>query len=137
MPHVFTEGKVDMEKLRAPLGGSADERSKADEIIFHSGPILLILALMRSSHRHVVWGFLPLGLAGIAAVWLAGCVVIPVNHYETGSRRKVNAKSLKPGVTTKEELVHRLGEPDFYSEDGQRIAYAWTKVKAIWVVQNM
>ncbi|HXJ61082.1 MAG TPA: hypothetical protein VNU68_30925 [Verrucomicrobiae bacterium] len=92
---------------------------------------------MISSHRHAGWRFLALGLAGLAVVWLAGCLVIPVNHYQTGSRHKVNAKSLQPGVTTKEELVLMLGEPDFYSEDEQRFGYAWTKVKAVWVVQGM
>ena len=33
---------------------------------------------MTSSHRHGGWRFLALGLAGIAVVWLAGCLVIPV-----------------------------------------------------------
>ena len=87
---------------------------------------------MIPSHRHAGWRFLALGLAGIAVVWLAGCLVVPVNYYQTGSRHKVSAKSLKPGVTTKEELLLMLGEPDFYSEDGQRFGYAWTNVKAIW-----
>ena len=87
---------------------------------------------MISSHRHAGWRLLALGLAGIAVVLLAGCVVVPVNHYQTGSRHKFNAKSLQPGVTPREELLLMLGEPDFYSADGQRFAYAWTKVKAIW-----
>ena len=33
-----------------------------------------------------------------------------------------------------DEVFLRLGEPDFAAEDGQRIGYAWTKVKALWFV---
>lgn len=29
-----------------------------------------------------------------------------------------------------------MGEPDFASEDGQRMGYAWTKVKAIWFLAS-
>jgi outer membrane protein assembly factor BamE (lipoprotein component of BamABCDE complex) len=41
---------------------------------------------------------------------------------------------LRPGISTKEEVLLTLGEPDFVSEDGQRFGFAWTKVKALWFV---
>jgi hypothetical protein len=44
------------------------------------------------------------------------------------------SETLQPGVTTKEDILLTLGEPDFASEDGQRLGYAWNKVKAIWAV---
>ena len=28
----------------------------------------------------------------------------------------------------------KLGEPDYVTEDGQRLGFAWTKVKAIWAL---
>ena len=43
---------------------------------------------------------------------------------------------MQPGVTTKEEVFLLLGEPDYASEDGQRIGYAWKKVKMWMVVYN-
>lgn len=72
-------------------------------------------------------------LAGL----LAGCLVIPVDYYQAGSRHNVATKTdstLTAGVTTKEEIFLTLGEPDYASEDGQRLGYAWTKVKAVWII---
>lgn len=73
----------------------------------------------------------------IGGLGLAGCLVIPVDYHAAGSRHNVNAKTsegLCPGVTTREEILLTLGEPDFVSEDGQRLGYAWTKVKALCFV---
>ena len=39
-----------------------------------------------------------------------------------------------PGATTKEEVFLMLGEPDEVSSDECRMAYRWTKVKALWAV---
>jgi len=65
---------------------------------------------------------------------LASCI-IPTDYHAPGSRQNVDPKTLANfavGVTTKEEVLLKLGEPDFVSEDGQRLGYAWTQVKAIW-----
>jgi hypothetical protein len=73
----------------------------------------------------------------LGGLGLAGCLVIPVDYHAAGSRHNVNAKTcegLRPGVTTREEILLTLGEPNFVSEDGQRLGYAWTKVKALWFV---
>ncbi len=70
-------------------------------------------------------------------VWLTGCLIIPVDYHAAGSRQNINpgtSRSMLPGTTTKDEVFLSLGEPDFVSDDGQRLGYAWTKVKALWLV---
>jgi len=69
-----------------------------------------------------------------SAMALSGCLVIPVDYYSKASRHNISAKTqslLQPGVTTKEEVFLILGEPDYASDDGQRIGYAWKKVKFV------
>ena len=76
-----------------------------------------------------------LWVAALAA--LAGCLVVPVDYHAAGSRHNVTpqtAVQLQPGVTTKEEVLLWLGEPDYCAEDGRWLAYAWTKVGAVVVV---
>ncbi|MGB3429125.1 MAG: hypothetical protein WBA53_13230 [Burkholderiaceae bacterium] len=77
-------------------------------------------------------------LSVIAAIALiAGCLIIPVDYHAAGSRHNVNAgvqPKLQVGVTTKEEVFLLLGEPDYVSEDGQRLGYKWTKVNALVLV---
>lgn len=72
----------------------------------------------------------------LMAAWgmmaLSGCVVIPVDSYSSGSRHNISAKTqslMQPGVTTKEEVVLILGEPDYASANGQRFDYVWRRVK--------
>ncbi len=72
-----------------------------------------------------------------AAFDLAGCIVIPVNYYSSGSRHNVTEDtehSLHSGTMTREEVLLLLGEPDYVWEDGQRLGYAWAKVRAIVAV---
>ncbi len=79
------------------------------------------------------WGWFLMAAWGVMA--LSGCLVIPVDYYSLGSRHNISAKTqslMQPGVTTKEEVVLILGEPDYASDDGQRFDYAWRKVK--WVI---
>ena len=81
------------------------------------------------------WLALVSSVAGVAL--LAGCLIIPVNYYATGSRQNVGPKTsglLSPGVTTKDEVFLALGEPDFISADGQRLGYGWTKVVAFLII---
>ncbi len=77
-----------------------------------------------------------LALAAVG-VGLAGCLIIPTDYFAAGSRRNVSPRTvqvLQPGVTTKEDVLLVLGEPDSDPEDGRRLDYEWTKVKAIWFV---
>jgi hypothetical protein len=81
----------------------------------------------------------PLLVAVLCGIVLAGCLIIPVDYHATGSRRNVRVEStnaLLLGLTTREEILLTLGEPDFASEDGRRFGYLWTKVKAIWAVAS-
>ncbi len=81
------------------------------------------------------WITLLLLAAGVAL--LAGCIIIPTNYYQSASRENINLQttnSLAPGVTTRQEMLMKLGEPDYVTEDGQRLGFAWTKVKAIWAL---
>jgi hypothetical protein len=41
---------------------------------------------------------------------------------------------LQAGVSTKEDVLLLLGEPDYCSEDGQTIGYSWTKVGFLLIV---
>jgi hypothetical protein len=82
--------------------------------------------------RRVAWC-----LAFAAPVILAGCLIIPVDYYTPGSRRNVTAATTnlwRLGVTTREEVLLGLGEPDFVSEDGRRFGHVWSKVKALVMV---
>lgn len=71
-------------------------------------------------------------------VLLASCIVIPVPEYGAAGSRgnitKETADRFQVGVTTKEDVMLQLGEPDYATEDGRRIGYAWTRVKGWWFV---
>ena len=67
---------------------------------------------------------------------LASCI-IPQDHTAPGSRGNITEKTaggLQPGVTTKEEVLLKLGEPDRISADGWTMGYVWSKVKLIWFI---
>ena len=73
-----------------------------------------------------------LGLILLSAIG-SGC--IPVNYYETGSRRNVQeetALTILPGQTNREDVLFALGAPDEVSPDGSCIVYNWAKVKALF-----
>lgn len=63
----------------------------------------------------------------------SGCVVVPVDYYAHTAPRNVGVRTeteIERGIS-KEEVILRFGEPDFASEDGCRLGYGWTKVKAL------
>ena len=75
-------------------------------------------------------------MAAGGAMVLSGCV-IPLDSYMPGSRHNIGAKTqslLQPGITTKEEVFLLLGEPDYVRDDGQRIGYAWSKLKMVYIL---
>lgn len=77
--------------------------------------------------------------AVLCCIVLTGCLIIPVDYHVTGSRHNITSESTNAlciGTTTREDVLLRLGEPDFVSEDGRRFGYLWTKVKAIWAVAS-
>jgi len=79
-----------------------------------------------------------LGISIVAiAFTLGGCLIIPTDYYSAGVRHNIKSDAeleLREGVTTKEEVIFTLGEPDYASEDGRQIGYAWRKVKALLIV---
>jgi hypothetical protein len=84
--------------------------------------------------RRLVMG---LGLGAGGALLLAGCLVIPVDYYKTGSRHNLNTKTpekLQVGTTTREDVFLLLGEPDVAYGDGQGLRYSWRKMKWFWGV---
>lgn len=92
-------------------------------------------SLIRRQVNRWTWFLLTTG----CAIVLSGCLIIPVDYHSGGSRHNISAETqslMQPGVTTKEEVFLLLGEPDYASEDGQRIGYAWKKVKMWMVVYN-
>lgn len=70
------------------------------------------------------------------ALLLEGCLIIPVDYYSKGVRHNVSEESgsqLRPDMSTKEDVLLLLGEPDLVSMDEQRFGYTWTKVTA-WII---
>lgn len=94
---------------------------------------------MNPAHRQSLTAsaMLAVSAAGTLVLLLSGCLVIPVDYHSAGSRHNVSAEvksQLQPGLTAKEDVFLMLGEPDYASEDGRRLGYAWRKVKVIWMV---
>lgn len=90
---------------------------------------------MKSAHvAHAV------GRAGMAAgvsLALAGCLVLPMNRIAGDSRANVSEKTATdfvPGVTTREDVLLKLGEPDEVSPDEQRLGYRWSRIRLFWIV---
>jgi hypothetical protein len=77
----------------------------------------------------------------LLASWLvASCIYIPMPHWAAKSRHNVTgatASELQVGVTTLEDVLLKLGEPDSVLDDGLRLGYQWTRVDGILVVGAM
>jgi outer membrane protein assembly factor BamE (lipoprotein component of BamABCDE complex) len=77
--------------------------------------------------------------AAAGSLLLTGCLVIPVSYTQAGSRHNVSdttARGFQPGITTREDVLLQLGEPDYVSIDGRRLGYAWTEVHAVLFVSG-
>lgn len=66
-----------------------------------------------------------------------GCLVIPVPHSDSGYARtnvsQLAQERFLPSVTTREEVILELGEPDAASMDEHYLAYRSEKVVAWWI----
>jgi len=81
------------------------------------------------SSAYLLFSFLAL------CILCTSCVVIPVDYHEPGSRRNVSGETVERivvGVTTEDDVVLELGEPDEVSIDQSSIRYRWSKVKVLW-----
>ena len=81
------------------------------------------------------------GLVAMTAglLLLGGCLIIPVNYHTPGSRHNVSGQTtnlFQIGISTREDILLALGEPDFASADGQRLGYRWSKVEALLIVAS-
>lgn len=71
-------------------------------------------------------------LAGLAAVPLGGCIMIPYPHPPSrieGSRRspsEAEIGAIVPGQTTRADLLLTLGEPDHVSPDERLMVWRWS-----------
>lgn len=81
-----------------------------------------------------------LALAAIGiCLSLAGCIIIPTDYHTAWSRHNITLETTNAfqiGLTTREEILLGLGEPDFASEDGQRFGYMWSKVKVLLIIAS-
>ena len=83
--------------------------------------------------RHVqLWGL------ALAAVLLQGCIAIP--HPETpmqlrpGVSGKRDYAFIKPGTTTRQEVMLTLGEPDLRWRDDRVFVYHWIGTELFVVI---
>lgn len=74
-------------------------------------------------------------LAAIYVFLCEGCVVIPtLEHYSHGfdTRGSIDENILqfiRADTTTKEEILLKLGEPEFTWQDERKFLYHWTMVR--------
>ena len=68
---------------------------------------------------------------------IEGCIYIPTKYVTGTSRGAISDSSLQfivEGVTSREEVLLALGEPDFSVYD--RFTYAWNTIESYWYVYN-
>lgn len=74
----------------------------------------------------------------VSTILLTGCIVIPMNAYDSESRSNVSAEilsQLKTGITTREEVLLMLGEPDYgYNDDELILVYKWQKIEGFSLI---
>ena len=68
-------------------------------------------------------------------VGVQGCIILTPEHGDLGTRRrleKTTLDSILVGKTTREEVLLRLGEPDFADRDDRVFVYHWAMVAGYW-----
>ena len=72
------------------------------------------------------------------AIMLKACIYIPTpQHTIMEGRGMVEAEDIqdfKTGTTTREEVLLRLGEPDFTLNEQSIFAYSWTRVQGYFFI---
>jgi len=66
----------------------------------------------------------------------SGCIAIPTDFYGYGTRRNVSEETeakLVVGVTTKEDVLLALGQPDLVMSDSVTFIYTWEKIKGVGI----
>ena len=75
-------------------------------------------------------------LAATTAAAAGGCVYLPVTEYTYDHRGHqpiddAAVRSMRPGRTTRDEAVARLGPPTCESPGGEGLAYAWSEFREV------
>jgi hypothetical protein len=73
-----------------------------------------------------------------SALFVSGCIIVPTPHFNSGDARanfdKKSLPDIHPGVTTREEVLLKFGEPDAVSRDERMFAYREQKILAVCLV---
>lgn len=73
-----------------------------------------------------------------STILLTGCIVIPLDTYDSESRTNLSSETLsklETGATTREEVLLMLGEPDYgYNDDELILVYKWQKIEGFSLV---
>ena len=67
------------------------------------------------------------------ALFLPACIIIPTPQHYVGGRFDIDyvtIDSVKPGTTSKEDVLLRLGEPDLVVKNERVLGYRWQKAQA-------
>ena len=67
---------------------------------------------------------------------LSGCLIIP-HKAKLMSGVIIPEKATKPfvvGESTRVDVLHQLGQPDFIEQDGRVFAYRWTMTSLGWIL---
>jgi len=73
------------------------------------------------------------GVSALVSALLTGCLIFPLGYYTEPSRKNVSERppdKIVPGVTSREEVLLLLGEPDKASADEREFWYI--AEKAVW-----
>lgn len=68
-----------------------------------------------------------------ASAALAGCIIIPVPPYGEGKLAPTSIDSIKPAVTTREDVLLTLGPPSHRLADDRIFTYEWQQTVA-WIL---
>jgi len=81
----------------------------------------------------------PFGAVVTVALLCAGCLVVPTGEWATSrnpTRGRIERGALdtiQPGVTTREDVLLRLGEPDATLRDERLFGYCWSMNVAVFI----
>ena len=72
-----------------------------------------------------------LATALVAATLLAGCIIVPTPPIPIDGIPDANIAALKPGLTTRADVLMAFGDPTLRMEDDRYFVYDWSEVH--WV----
>jgi outer membrane protein assembly factor BamE (lipoprotein component of BamABCDE complex) len=75
----------------------------------------------------------------VLAVLFNGCIIIPTPEHDLGMpmRGQIPPKTInlvKPGITTREQVLLNLGEPDIVADNDAAFVYLWCPVEGYFII---